>query len=363
MRYYFLLLGLIISFTGFAQEEVVAEVMDTDTIIYEVVEETPRFPACEGLDTTIDIKKKCAEQQLLLFLYQNINYPYEARRNNIEGTVVVSFVVEKDGTISNNNIMKEIGGGCGEEALRVIGAMNGVGIKWVPAKHEGKIVRARYILPIKFKLQALPDFEIVQGDSIWQVFDKSLQFMGGMDSLQTFIAEQLKYPEVGNDSCRIGNIDVQVLVRSNGDVRILEMTDYNGLGDAFWYEAISATTSTIGRWELAEHNGRKVPASFEMTMGFTPTAEHCKLTIEEYSEAIELINEGNYLIDGEDAEQGLKMMGKALEKFPNDGAMLIARGQAHLELKKFAEACEDLSRAKEISLIDWFDSVLPMICQ
>ncbi len=97
-------------------------------------------------------------------------------------------------------------------------------------------------------------------------------------------------------------------------------------------------------------------------MGFTPTAEHCKLTIEEYGEAIKLINEGNYLIDGDDSEQGLKMMDKALEMFPDDGAMLIARGQAYLELEKFAEACADLSKAKEISLIDWFDSVLPMIC-
>ncbi len=219
MRYYFLFLGLIISFTGFAQEDVVEEVMNTDTTIYDVVQEAPRFPACERLDTTIDIKKKCAEQQLLLFLYQNINYPLEARRENIEGTVVVSFVVEKDGTLSNNSVMKEIGGGCGEEALRVIGAMNGIGIRWVPGKHEGKDVRTRYVLPIKFKLQELPDFEIIQGDSIWQVFDKPLQFKGGMDSLQSFLAEQLKYPEVGNDSCMMGNIDIQVLIRSNGDVR------------------------------------------------------------------------------------------------------------------------------------------------
>ncbi|KAA3632877.1 MAG: TonB family protein [Bacteroidetes bacterium] len=364
MRYYFLLLMLIIGTAGYAQEEVaVTDTVSMDTTIYEVVEMAPRFPACEGLDTTIAVKQKCAEQQLLAFLYQNINYPFEARRQNIEGTIVLRFVVEMDGTISNSEVMRDIGGGCGEEALRIVNAMNGLGIRWVPGQHKGQDVRARYVLPVRFKLQAPPDFEIVQGDSIWQVFDKPLQFIGGGDSLANFLSEKLKYPKVGNDSCLIGNIDVQVLVRSNGDVRVLEMTDYNGLGDQFWYEAINATTSTIGHWDLAEHKGRKVPAAFDMTLGFTPEAEHCKVTIEQYNEAIDLINEGNFMIDGEDAEQGLKMMSKALELFPNDGAMLIARGQAYMELNRFSEACVDLSKAKQIALVDWFDAILPMICQ
>lgn len=360
MKYCFLLLALIVGTTGFAQE---GEIMEADTTIYEVVEVAPRFPACEGLDTTLAVKQKCAEQQLLAFLYQNINYPYEARRENIEGTIVVRFVVEKDGSITQSQVLKEIGGGCGAEALRVINAMNDIGVVWVPGQHGGKAVRARYVLPLRFKLQTPPDFEIVRGDSIWQVFDKSLMFVGGQDSLQSFLAEKLNYPETGNDSCLIGNIDVEVLVRSNGDVRVLEMTDYNGLGDAFWYEAINATTSTIGHWDLAEHKGRKVPAAFDMTLGFTPTAGHCLEKIEQYNDAVQLINDGNFLIDGADVEQGLKMMNKALEMFPNDGAMLIARGQALMELKRFSEACTDLSKAKEISLVDWFDSVLPMICR
>jgi hypothetical protein len=241
--------------------------------------------------------------------------------------------------------------------------MNGLGLQWVPGQQNGQSVRARYVLPIKFRLQAPPDFEIVQGDSIWTVFDKPLQFIGGRDSLSNFLAEKLKYPQVGNDSCMIGNIDVKVLVRKNGDVRVLELTDYNGLGDVFWYEAINATTSTIGHWNLAEHKGRKVPAAFDMTMGFTPTGEHCLEKIEQYNTAVDLINEGNFMIDGEDFGQGLKLMNKALEMFPDDGAMLIARGQAFMELNRFTEACADLSKAKEIALVDWFDTILPMICK
>jgi TonB family protein len=364
MRYYFLLLMMMAGRMLVAQEEVAVSTdsVAIDTTIYDVVQMPPRFPVCEGLDTTIAVKQKCAEQQLLAFFYQNINYPYEARRQNIEGTIVVRFVVEKDGTISNSEVMRDIGAGCGEEALRIVNAMNGLGLKWVPGLQNGQPVRARYVLPIKFKLQAPPDFEIVQGDSVWTVFDKPLQFIGGRDSLANFLAEKLKYPEVGNDSCLIGNIDVKVLVRDNGDVRVLEMTDYNALGDDFWYEAINATTSTIGHWELAEHNGRKVPAAFDMTMGFSPVGEHCLERIEQYNTAVDLINEGNFMIDGEDFQQGLKLMNKALEMFPDDGAMLIARGQAFMELNRFTEACADLSKAKQIALVDWFDTILPMIC-
>lgn len=364
MRYYFLLLTLMTGTILFAQEEVEVTVDSTvvDTTIYDVVEIPPRFPACERLDTTLAVKQKCAEQQLLAFLYQNINYPYEARRENIEGTIVLRFVVEKDGTISNSQVMRDIGGGCGEEALRIVNAMNGLGIRWVPGQQKGDAVRARYVLPVRFKLQAPPDFEIIEGDSVWTVFDKPLEFIGGSDSLASYIAEKLKYPEAGNDSCLIGNIDVKVLVRANGDVRVLEMTDFNGLGDEFWYAAINATTSTIGRWELAEHNGRVVPAAFDMTMGFTPEADHCVERIDQYNSAVQLINEGNFMIDGEDSGQGLKLMNKALEMFPNDGAMLIARGQAFMELNRFSEACADLSRAKQIALVDWFDAILPMIC-
>ena len=84
-----------------------------DTTIYKIVEEAPRFPGCESLDTTIAYKNQCAQRSLLLFVNQNIRYPIEAREQNIQGTVVVSFVVEKDGFISNPILLKDLQGGCG----------------------------------------------------------------------------------------------------------------------------------------------------------------------------------------------------------------------------------------------------------
>ena len=86
--------------------------------------------------------------ELSKFLSKNILYPKLAKENNIEGRVVVRFVVEKDGTISNTDILRKLGFGCDEEVIRLIKSMP----KWVPGKQNGKPVRVYYTLPIVFKL-------------------------------------------------------------------------------------------------------------------------------------------------------------------------------------------------------------------
>jgi periplasmic protein TonB len=80
------------------------------------------------------------------FIGKNIQYPKLARKKGIEGKVFVGFVVEKDGTLSNVNVLKGIGGGCDEEALRVVS----ISPKWIPGSQKGKIVRVKMVLPISF---------------------------------------------------------------------------------------------------------------------------------------------------------------------------------------------------------------------
>jgi protein TonB len=65
----------------------------------------------------------------------------------------VQFVVEKDGKITDANVVRDIGAGCGEEALRVVNSMNSMGEKWTPGKQRGKSVRVQFTLPVSFKLQ------------------------------------------------------------------------------------------------------------------------------------------------------------------------------------------------------------------
>ncbi|MDX1939781.1 MAG: energy transducer TonB [Saprospiraceae bacterium] len=117
-------------------------------------EEMPRFlnKDCENL-LTIAEKKACADKKLFEFIHKNIKYPPIARENGIEGTAFVTFVVEKDGKVTDAKIVREPGGQLGQEALRVINLMNEQGLLWEPGKQRGRKVRVQFSMPVKFVLE------------------------------------------------------------------------------------------------------------------------------------------------------------------------------------------------------------------
>jgi protein TonB len=88
------------------------------------------------------------EKELLEYLAKNIKYPEIALKNGISGTVVIQFIVDKSGQIKDIVVLRGIGGGCEEEALRVIRQMP----SWTPGKQKGKPVNVRFILPVRFKM-------------------------------------------------------------------------------------------------------------------------------------------------------------------------------------------------------------------
>ncbi|MEJ0030195.1 MAG: energy transducer TonB [Bacteroidota bacterium] len=106
----------------------------TPNKVYMVVEQQPEFPG--GLAA------------MMKFLQSNIKYPSQARRMGTEGSVFVEFVVDQQGNIGAPRVIKGIGAGCDEEAVRVIQKMP----PWKPGKQNGKAVRVRFVLPVKFML-------------------------------------------------------------------------------------------------------------------------------------------------------------------------------------------------------------------
>lgn len=125
-------------------EEVIEE-------IFSIVEEMPRFPGCD-ISGTYEEKKACADKKMLEFIYRNVKYPSVARENNVEGTAVVSFVVEKDGSISTIKILRDPGAGCGEEAVRIIELMQNMPEKWIAGRQGNQNVRVQFNLPVRFRL-------------------------------------------------------------------------------------------------------------------------------------------------------------------------------------------------------------------
>lgn len=106
----------------------------TEQEIFKVVEKMPSFPG--------------GDEMLMEYISKNLKYPQKAMDAGIQGRVFVSFVVEPDGSISNVKVLRGIGSGCDEEAVRIIKSMP----KWEPGKQMGQTVRVSYQIPVNFKL-------------------------------------------------------------------------------------------------------------------------------------------------------------------------------------------------------------------
>lgn len=102
--------------------------------VYQVVEQQPSFPG--------------GREELFKYLAYNVKYPIDAAKNKIEGRVLVTFVVEHDGSISNVNVANSVYPSLDKESIRVVSGMP----KWIPGKANGKTVRVKYTIPITFRL-------------------------------------------------------------------------------------------------------------------------------------------------------------------------------------------------------------------
>lgn len=108
---------------------------DKDTIIFEVVDEMPEFPGGTG--------------EMMKYISKSVKYPEDAFKNNVQGRVMVRFIVTKDGSIKNPEVVRSVYPSLDAEAIRVISQMP----KWTPGKQRGKAVNVRYVIPLIFKLQ------------------------------------------------------------------------------------------------------------------------------------------------------------------------------------------------------------------
>ena len=106
-----------------------------ETKIFTVVEQMPMFPG--------------GDAALMQYLSQNIHYPAVAAENGVQGRVVVGFVVERDGSITDVNVLRSVDPSLDKEAVRVVKSMP----KWNPGKQNGSAVRVKYQVPVSFRLQ------------------------------------------------------------------------------------------------------------------------------------------------------------------------------------------------------------------
>lgn len=114
------------------KQEVKAEV---ENKVFDVVEQQPQYPG--------------GPSAMMSYLSSNIKYPAAAAENGIQGRVVVQFVVEKNGSVSDVRVVKSVDPSLDKEAIRVVSGMR----NWTPGKQNGQSVRCKFTLPVQFKLQ------------------------------------------------------------------------------------------------------------------------------------------------------------------------------------------------------------------
>ncbi len=122
------------------QEQVQVEAEDEDTLengeqVFRVVEVMPKFPG--------------GDAELLKFIAKNVKYPQESQDKGEQGRVICSFVVTKDGTLTNYKVLRGISPALDQEAVRVLQMMP----RWTPGTQRGELVAVKYTVPITFKLQ------------------------------------------------------------------------------------------------------------------------------------------------------------------------------------------------------------------
>lgn len=127
---------IVILFTFFSLTSSAQLVQTNEENVFTIVEEMPMFPG--------------GDREMMKFLQTNIAYPDSAHDAGIQGAVYISFIVEKDGKLTNTKVIKSSKNKfLDEEALRVVKLMP----TWIPGKQNGKVVRVMFNLPIKFTLK------------------------------------------------------------------------------------------------------------------------------------------------------------------------------------------------------------------
>ena len=254
--------------------------------IFKVVEQKPRFPGCEEEGSTNAAKDACAKQKMLEYIYKEIQYPKVAKDNGIQGMVVIRFIVEKDGTLSNPEIVRDIGANCGEEALRIVQSMNDRNLRWTPGHQRGQPVRVYYNLPVRFKLDHNASEKTQPSgvvEEIFKVVEQKPRFPGceeeglsnaekevcAQQKMLEFIFKEIKYPKVAKDNEIQGMVVIRFIVEKDGSLSNLQVV--RDIGAECGEEAlrvVAAMNNLEQKWTPGYQRGQAVRVQYNLPVRF-----------------------------------------------------------------------------------------------
>lgn len=251
--------------------------------IYQIVDQMPEFPG--GIDAMTG------------FVASNIKYPQDAIDEGKEGRVFVSFVVEKDGWVSNVKVLKGVCESIDEEAARVVRGMP----RWKPGMKDGKPARVSFQLPVTFKLDQMnnehktivrtviaedesgehstksstatyPDEPIKDNmkpdkNGVYQIVEEMPRFPGGEQKLKEYIKSNLNYPEKYKDAKAEYRCFISFVVSEDGSVTNVEMRKPIPSKDDLNNEAMRVVKA-MPKWEPGKMDGKPVKVHYMLPVTF-----------------------------------------------------------------------------------------------
>lgn len=212
--------------------------------VFTVVEKMPSFPG--------------GDAELLKYIATNIKYPKESQDNGEQGRVICSFIVGRDGSVNNPEVLRGVTPLLNEEAVRVINTMP----RWNPGMQRGKAVAVKYTVPITFRLKS-PVVETKE--ETLTVVDVMPQYPGGDHELLKFIAQSIKYPTDAQEAGVQGRVICSFVVDKKGN--IVEPKIIRGIDPSLDAEALRVI-GMMPRWTPGRQDGKAVRVLYTVPITF-----------------------------------------------------------------------------------------------
>ncbi len=250
--------------------------------VFQVVEEMPRFPGCEEI-ANAEERQACANQELMLYIYENLIYPKAAKEAGVEGMPVLKLVIGKDGAIKDYSISRPANEALDAEVLRVAQQMQQE-ITWVPGVQRGRKVNVALQLPIRFKLEDKAEEvqEVAPADGeTFKVAEQMPRFPGceeleepqarekcAQKRLLEFVYQNIKYPAEARAAGTEGVVVVKLIIAPTGKVR--EYSIVRSVAPVLDEEVrrIARLMQEQVTWVPGEQGGKKVTVEFNLPVSF-----------------------------------------------------------------------------------------------
>ena len=272
--------------------------------VFKAVEEMPRFPGCEEMEDVAE-RKKCAQMEMLQFIFSNVKYPKDAKETGIEGTVVSSFIINKEGKLEDIKILRSVLPSLDKEVKRVVTLMNEMETPWIPGRQNGTAVNVQFNLPIHFRLtdedKAKVQQEPKSEEGVYLVVEEMPRFSGcehlsdaterahcSKQQLIHFIASNTQYPEQAKLAGIEGTVLTQFIIDKEG--RVKDVSIVKPVHPSLDKEAkrvIELMQAEEAKWIAGRQSGKAVDVSIKLPFQFKlPTLENNQLN----KEGLKLIN-------------------------------------------------------------------------